>query len=179
MTHHEPNQLDQLIDRALASYVEDQPSPHLEHRVLEHIHHATNRRRRIWQLALATPLLAASVILLVFRHADETLPAPPPIASIPAAVPAPPAPTATASIAPPRMTKRTHHAAPATKEPATYLSLSIPAPALAALAHQKPEQLQALFAKPDLQAKQEELAPVTPVTIDDIDIKPIGTEPLL
>ena len=177
MTHHEPNQLDQIIDRALASYVEDQPSPHLEHRVLEHIHKATNRRRRIWQLAIATPLLAASLILLVFRHADQTPPAPQPIASIPAAVPAPPAPTATASIAPPRITMRTHHAAPAAKEPATYLS--IPAPALAALAHQKPEQLQALFAKPDLLAKQEEPETPTPVTIDDINIKPIATEPLL
>jgi hypothetical protein len=172
MPNQEPNELDQIINRALASYVEGQPSPNLEHRVLDSIHHATNRRLRISQWAVATPLLAASLLLLVAHYVDHRLPAEQPIAANPATRPTPttaPAPTK-ASAAFPKSRQRPHHPTAVAQSAPTYLTVS--GPALAALAHERPEQLQALF------AREEQPHAVAPVSIDDIDFKPIATEPL-
>lgn len=176
MHNNEPKELDRIIDRALASYIEAQPSANLQHRVLENIRRATHRRLRIWQWALATPLLAASLFLLVARYTEHRDPTPPPVATRPMVQPvvttAPKAaPAQTASFAPLRNVKRARHSSSAARENApNYLTVSDSA--LIALGREKPEQLQALF------AREEEPKALTPIRIDEIDIEPIATEPL-
>jgi hypothetical protein len=69
----ELEQLDRRIDSALKSYVDAPPSPNLEYRVIENIHRVADRKSRLWQWAIATPLLAAS--LLVVLHYSVPRPA--------------------------------------------------------------------------------------------------------
>lgn len=178
MPNYEANELDRIIDQALASYVEVQPSPNMERRLLGSVHHAT-RRRHIWQFAAATPLLAASLILLVTHYMSRPQPVLQPVASNPVAAPVStitaklPPPTASATT--PQLTKRPHQTSTRDKDQAQNY-LTIPGPVLTALAHETPEQLQALFTTQE--ANEEQPQALIPIQIDEIDIKPIATEPL-
>ena len=69
----ELEQLDRRIDSALTSYFDAHPSPNLEYRVIENIHRTAYRKSRFWQWAIATPLLAVS--LLVVIHYSVSRPA--------------------------------------------------------------------------------------------------------
>lgn len=207
MHNSEPNELDQNIDRALISYVDAEPSPSLEYRVLESVHRAAHRKSHLWWWVAATPLLSA-VLLVVILHNVYRPPAPSSaiaqssptqtkisrtISEIPGAPPlqskggkdesrvaksATPFLRSKGGTSEQRAEKSTPEsihskgwltATPAPSAPTSGLTLHDAA--LVALVRERPDQLRALFAKPDPE-------PIAPVRIDEIEIKPITTDEL-
>jgi hypothetical protein len=97
------DELDRLIDGALADYSAAEPLAGLEQRVLDRVRDAQRSRRRRWRgmLAVAAPAVAAILAVVVSRRPET-----PPIAALPPS-PAPPAvamapPPAPVGIATPR-----------------------------------------------------------------------------
>ena len=105
--------LDRLIDGALADYSSAEPLAGLEVRVINRVRatEAARKRRWRWQLALAAPVLAAIVIAVLVRKPQppaitrvvpprcrvETAPPPPPLAAVRHLAPRPAARTRRAS----------------------------------------------------------------------------------
>jgi hypothetical protein len=99
--HSDDRDLDQQIDRALASYADQEPDPALRTRILARAAEAAPRSRRLWLLVPAATCAAAFLIALLLHpamHPPRPVPAaePPTTASTasapqsPAAVPAAP-----------------------------------------------------------------------------------------
>jgi hypothetical protein len=121
MPDEHKNELDTLLDQALASYVDQEPDPALRTRILARAAEAEPSPKRLWLLAPAAICAAAFLIVLLLHPAMRSpRPVPaaePAIASVsqsPAAVPA----TPRQMIRPPavltaRRTRRSEHAAPA------------------------------------------------------------------
>ena len=173
----ELEQLDRNIDSALASYVDAHPSPDLEYRVIENIHSVTHRKSRLWQWAIATPLLAASLLVVIHYSVSR-----------PVTVGAPSLRSkgglsqrlAEKSTSPSLRSKGGLSQSPAKgrltaippQSAATTSVLTLNDSALVAFARENPEQLHALFAKTNAPGPE----PLAPIRIDDIEIKPIATE---
>jgi hypothetical protein len=121
MPDEHKNELDRLLDQALASYVNQEPDPALRTRILARVAEAEPSAKRLWLLAPAAAC-AATIMIALLLHPAMRAPRPvpaaePAIASVsqsPAAVPA----TPRQMIRPPavltsRRTRRSEHAAPA------------------------------------------------------------------
>lgn len=97
--------LDKLIDRALAGYSQAEPLAGLESRVLNRVRTAKTERRRLWRWALPVPVLAAILIAALARK-PEPVPvariAPPPVAVESPALPPPAVPRPFAARTPAR-----------------------------------------------------------------------------
>src|SRR4051812_23921312 len=67
------DELDNLIDGALAQYASAEPLAGIEQRVLDRVHLAESRRRRWrWTLVLAAPAVAAALlVVLAPQHKPE------------------------------------------------------------------------------------------------------------
>jgi hypothetical protein len=66
MRSNQPDELDKLLDEALASYSSEEPRPGLEQRVLHHVRAAGPPRRvSWWRWAIAIPMFAALMLLAV------------------------------------------------------------------------------------------------------------------
>ena len=121
MADEPKNELDTLLDQALASYVDQEPDPALRTRILACATEAEPSPKRLWLLAPAAAC-AAAILIALFLHPLARSPRPvpatePAIASVsqsPAAVPATPRqmirPRAVLTA---RRTRRSEHAAPA------------------------------------------------------------------
>jgi hypothetical protein len=66
--HYDDRDLDQQIDRALASYADQEPDPALRTRILARVADAAPRTRRLWLLALA----ACTVLAVMFVYFGVT-----------------------------------------------------------------------------------------------------------
>jgi anti-sigma factor RsiW len=65
MRSNQPDELDKLLDEALATYSSEEPRPGLEQRVLRHVRAAGPRRVSWWRWAIAIPVFAALMLLAV------------------------------------------------------------------------------------------------------------------
>jgi hypothetical protein len=159
------DELDKLIDGALATYSNAEPLAGLEQRVLDRVRIAEASRRRRWRWAaiLATPVVAASLLVI---FAPKPKPAPGPVAVV--ATPPAPAPPAVATSTPVQTAARRivkpRRRAPAPELPKRNLFPTPSAPTveerlLVELARSSPELL---LARP----------------VDEIEIKPIQIAPL-
>jgi hypothetical protein len=188
----ELEQLDRSIDSALKSYVDAPPSPNLEYRVIENIHRVADRKSRLWQWAIATPLLAASLLVVIHysvpRQASPTarVDAPPLRSkggtdqnlaekSVSSSLPSKGKPSQSlAEKDSPSFRSKGSLTGTPPQSAATTNALTLHDSALVAFARENPEQLRALFAKTNAPDSE----PPAPVRIDDIEIKPIATEDL-
>jgi hypothetical protein len=70
MRSKQPDELDRLLDEALASYSSEEPRPGLEQRVLSRVRaEGTARRVDWWRWALAIPVFASLVLLAITHRA--------------------------------------------------------------------------------------------------------------
>jgi hypothetical protein len=177
--------LDRSIDSALKSYVDAPPSPNLEYRVIDNIHLAAHRKSRLWRWAIATPLLAASLLIVI--HHSVSRPAEVGAPSLrskggPSESLAEKSPSLRSKCGPgqslakksPSLRSKVWLTGTPPRSAATTSVLTLNDSALVAFARENPEQLQALFAKTNASGPE----PLAPVRIDDIEIKPIATEDL-
>jgi hypothetical protein len=169
LDHDDDRDLDQQIDRALASYVVQEPDPALRTRVFAHAAEAVPRPRRLWLLAPAATCAAAILLALLLHPASQA----PEDRSSKASAP-PPAAAATkldrtlTGSAHPHLIPATRHSdnrrrptprrrslasAPLTEEEATLLHF----------AQQHPEQAREVLSPP----------PSGPIHIDPVIIAPI------
>ncbi|MBZ5619471.1 MAG: hypothetical protein LAQ69_12220 [Acidobacteriia bacterium] len=66
MRSNQPDELDKLLDEALASYSSEEPRPGLEQRVLGRVRAAgTQRRFGWWRWAVAIPVLASLLVVAI------------------------------------------------------------------------------------------------------------------
>jgi hypothetical protein len=66
MRSNQPDELDRLLDEALASYSSEEPRPGLERRVLKRVRaERAPRRFGWWRWAVAVPVLASLLALAV------------------------------------------------------------------------------------------------------------------
>jgi hypothetical protein len=74
--HSDKRDLDELLDRALASYVDQEPDPSLRTRVFARINEAAPPLRRMWPFGwLAAAACTAAVLFAFLLHpADRTVP---------------------------------------------------------------------------------------------------------
>jgi hypothetical protein len=155
--------LDTLIDAALASYTSLEPRPGLEQRILASVAAAGRPRRwgwrPLWALAAAAALIAVVAIPLVFRSARPTV----------------------AVLHPPAVAQHFPQSAPAPATPARYTLAS----------HARPAATQSEVSHPLAQSSSGRLAsmasaaPVTialirnqPLTDEPIHVKPISIAPI-
>lgn len=151
--------LDRLIDRALARYSAAEPLAGLEQRVLDRVRLAESGRRRRWRwaLVLAVPALAASLLVVLAPKPK------PPIAV--AKIEAPPAPVIVLPAPPaPRRVAKTRRAAPKPELPKRNLF-----PTLSPLTGEERLLVQLAQANPQLLLAK---------PVGEIEIKPIEIAPL-
>ena len=170
--HFDDPDLDQQIDRALASYADQEPDPALRTRILARAAEAPPRSRRLWLLAPAAACAAAFLIALLLHpamHRPRLLPAAePPATASTASAPQSPAVEGTPRqrIRPPaaltsRRIRRSEHAALARTS-----SFPSPSPLTA-----EESILLNFVARPPEQARQV-------LTGAAADRAPLGTKPL-
>ena len=120
MPDEHKNELDTLLDQALASYVDQEPDPALRTRILARAAEAEPGPKRLWLLAPAATC-AAALLIAFLLHPPERSPRPvpaaePAIASVsqsPAPVAATPRQMVPRAVLTSRRTRRSEHAAPA------------------------------------------------------------------
>jgi hypothetical protein len=172
MPDEHKNELDTLLDQALASYVDQEPDPALRTRILARAAEAEPSPKRLWLLAPAATS-AAAILLALLLHPSARSPRPQPaakpaIASV-SQSPAP-VPTAQRQMIRPRAaptTRRTRRS----ERPAIARSRFFPTPSpvtaeetiLLRFAQQHPEQAREVLSPP----------PSGPLQIDPVIIAPI------
>jgi hypothetical protein len=121
MPDEHKNELDTLLDQALASYVDQEPDPALRTRILARAAEAEPGPKRLWLFAPAATC-AAAILIALLLHPPARSPRPQPAAKPAiASVSQSPAPVAATpqQIVPPRAvltsrrTRRSEHATPA------------------------------------------------------------------
>jgi hypothetical protein len=128
--HDDDRDLDQQIDRALASYADQEPDPALRTRILARAAEAAPRSRRLWLLVPAATCAAALAIAFL-QHPATPAPRPePPAAASTASAPESPAPMSSV----PRQTTHPHpalvaHRSRRGERPALLREASFPSPA--------------------------------------------------
>jgi hypothetical protein len=128
--HSDDRDLDQQIDRALASYADQEPDPALRTRILARTAEAAPRPRRLWLLASAAACAAALAIAFL-QHPATPAPRPEPPATASTAS-APESPSPVSSV--PRQTSHPRPALAARRShrgerPALLREASFPSPA--------------------------------------------------
>jgi hypothetical protein len=68
LDHYDDRELDQQIDRALASYADQEPDPALRTRILARAADAAPRPKRLWLLAPAATACAAAILIALLLH---------------------------------------------------------------------------------------------------------------
>jgi hypothetical protein len=129
MPDEHKNELDRLLDQALASYVDQEPDPTLRTRILARVAEAEPSPKRLWLLAPAAACAAAILIALLY-HPASPAPLPQPTATASTAS-APESPVPVSSV--PRQTTHTHPALAAhhsrrSEQPALLRDASFPSP---------------------------------------------------
>jgi hypothetical protein len=129
MPDEHKNELDRLLDQALASYVDREPDPTLRTRILARVAEAEPSPKRLWLLAPAAACAAAILIALLY-HPASPAPLPQPTATASTAS-APESPVPVSSV--PRQTTHTHPALAAhhsrrSEQPALLRDASFPSP---------------------------------------------------
>jgi hypothetical protein len=184
-----PDKMDALMERALASYTPHDARPGLEQRIVASVASASRPRPRgrswkpVWALAAGTALVAALAVSLVFK------PSRPEIAVVhrPATAGAEHSPRAAHVVASPtqstlnRRSRRSHAAG---RVPLR-TQFGQPRPTreellLARFAAKEPESMEALAkSKPDLDAPVAFPAiPDNPIVIESVEMKPITIAPI-
>ena len=153
-----PDELDQLLNEALATYSSAEPRPGIQQRVLRHIRTAAAPRRPWWQLAaIAVPALATLWLISIHHAVPVQAPAPPATLPPPVIAHVDP-PVAPVPQRPVRTRRREAFPRPA--------PLSAEERALVALAIQFPQQA------PEL-VKPAEPRPIEPIEIPKLEISPL------
>jgi hypothetical protein len=155
--------LDKVIDGALAAYSQAEPLAGLESRVLTRVRTAKTARRRLWRWALPVPVLAAILVAVLTRK-----PEPVPVARIAP----PPVTVESPALAPPAVPR--HFAArPPARTPRPFVRAGLPK--------------QEMFPTPSQLTKEERLLvelaqshpyELTARPVEAIEIKPIQIAPL-
>jgi hypothetical protein len=157
------DELDNLIDGALAQYSSAEPLAGIEQRVLDRIRLAEARRRRWrWALVLAAPTLAAT-LLLILAPKPKTVPVAV-VAPKPAPIILPTPPVAPPPAPAPRRVVRVRRPVPAPEAPKRDLF-----PTLSPLTGEERLLVQLAQASPQLLLAR---------PVDEIEIKPIQIAPL-
>ncbi len=123
-------EFDELLDRALASYVDQEPDPSLRARIMANAAEATPRPKRLWLLAPAAACAAALAIALLYHPAAPAPHPEPPATASTISVPRSPAPASSV----PRQTTHPHpalvaHRSRRGERPALLRDASFPSPA--------------------------------------------------
>ena len=162
------DELDKILDTALASYSQEEPQPGLHDRVLSRIRAAGESRKFAWlPWAMAVPIFACILFLVVTLWSKRGLA---PKASKPApiiakAVPAPPVPMETVRVAV-RRQKPKRFRFPKREQFPTPTPLTAEERALLAFIARSPKQAQKLLA--DARRRNPE-----PIQINEIHIEPL------
>lgn len=158
-------QLDRMLDEALASYSSKGPRPGLEDRVLAHVR-AEAGRRRIPRWVFALPALAAAMVMIAIFSRPAPQPPPLPVPLVKQAfarAPETPAAKAARRATPVRAAKRV---LPKRQVFPTPVPLTNEERALLVFAQRYPEQARALFTPPP-EPK------IEPIRIEEIRIEPL------
>jgi hypothetical protein len=71
LDHYDDRELDELLDRALVSYVDAEPDPSLRARIVARIDGATPPLRRMWLLGSVAACVAALLVALLLHPASR------------------------------------------------------------------------------------------------------------
>jgi hypothetical protein len=130
MPDEHKNELDTLLDQALASYVDQEPDPALRTRILARAAEAEPSPKRLWLLAPAAICAAALAIAFLYHPAAPAPRPEPPATASTASAPESPVPVSSL----PRQTTHPHpalaaHRSRRSERPALLRDASFPSPA--------------------------------------------------
>jgi hypothetical protein len=66
LDHYDDHELDELLDRALASYIDQEPDASLPTRVFARLNEVVSPRRRMWRIGSVAAAACAAALLLAF-----------------------------------------------------------------------------------------------------------------
>jgi hypothetical protein len=182
LDHYEDHELDEMLDSALASYVDQEPDASLRPRVFARINEVVSSRRRIWRIgsvAAACAACAAALLLAfllpanrILRHRTAEDRA---AAALPA--PAPPPPAVSANLDDALTHSATRHIVAATRHRDGRTKRTPPrgSSSLASAPLTEKEATMLRFAQQHPEQAREVLGPLPsgPIHIDPVIIAPI------